>query len=308
MSVASRFARIGPAAAAAALAGAAHSQLVVGGFDQTRGDNLAISIRNGDLASLRNSIAGAFPGTTFTGAAVLTAAYLGTIDVLLISSAAGSDTAITPLTQAEKDAVAAFIAAGGRAIIATDNDSFAGESSDPANESLVDAFGFDCFGTGPAWAALAVVPDASLSPVTNGPFGAVSSFNVGWTGWFNGLPAGAISLGYLSDASKSVLAVLPFGSTGPGSGAVVFLADSTFLVNGFYEGNGATLVLNAIAYLENASCLGDLNDNGIVDGDDLGSLLGQWGACPGCDADFNNDRVVDGDDLGTLLGAWGDCG
>lgn len=49
----------------------------------------------------------------------------------------------------------------------------------------------------------------------------------------------------------------------------------------------------------------DLNGDCKVDGDDLGTLLGQWGICPGCSADFNDDGLVDGDDLGTLLGAWG---
>ncbi|MBM4112879.1 MAG: hypothetical protein FJ253_05810 [Phycisphaerae bacterium] len=48
----------------------------------------------------------------------------------------------------------------------------------------------------------------------------------------------------------------------------------------------------------------DFNCDGVIDGDDLGTLLGQWGDCPGCDADFNDDGTVDGDDLGTLLGAW----
>ncbi|MBM4113173.1 MAG: hypothetical protein FJ253_07330 [Phycisphaerae bacterium] len=48
----------------------------------------------------------------------------------------------------------------------------------------------------------------------------------------------------------------------------------------------------------------DFNCDGVVDGDDLGELLGQWGDCPGCPADFNGDDVVDGDDLGALLGAW----
>jgi hypothetical protein len=47
----------------------------------------------------------------------------------------------------------------------------------------------------------------------------------------------------------------------------------------------------------------DLNSDGIVDGADLGTLLGQWGADG--TADFNNDGVVDGADLGALLGAWG---
>lgn len=50
---------------------------------------------------------------------------------------------------------------------------------------------------------------------------------------------------------------------------------------------------------------GDLNGDGVVNGDDLGTMLGQWGACAGCPADLNGDGVVDGDDLGTLLGNWG---
>ncbi|MBM4112991.1 MAG: hypothetical protein FJ253_06400 [Phycisphaerae bacterium] len=48
----------------------------------------------------------------------------------------------------------------------------------------------------------------------------------------------------------------------------------------------------------------DLTGDCFVDGDDLGTLLGQWGPCAGCSADFNNDGVVDGDDLGQLLGDW----
>jgi len=52
-------------------------------------------------------------------------------------------------------------------------------------------------------------------------------------------------------------------------------------------------------------CPGDFNDDGVIDGDDLGTLLGQWGGDGS--ADFNKDGIVDGDDLGTLLGQWGDC-
>lgn len=48
----------------------------------------------------------------------------------------------------------------------------------------------------------------------------------------------------------------------------------------------------------------DLNNDGVVDGEDLGELLGQWGPCDGCSADFNGDGVVDGDDLGELLANW----
>ena len=37
----------------------------------------------------------------------------------------------------------------------------------------------------------------------------------------------------------------------------------------------------------------------------LGSLLGQWGTQGS--ADFNGDGLVDGNDLGVMLGAWGPC-
>ena len=50
---------------------------------------------------------------------------------------------------------------------------------------------------------------------------------------------------------------------------------------------------------------GDLNDDGIVDGADLGLLLGAWGPCLDCPADLNGDGNVDGADLGLLLGNWG---
>lgn len=49
---------------------------------------------------------------------------------------------------------------------------------------------------------------------------------------------------------------------------------------------------------------GDLNGDGVVDGADLGGLLGSWGLCAGCPADLNGDGVVDGADLGILLSNW----
>ncbi len=49
----------------------------------------------------------------------------------------------------------------------------------------------------------------------------------------------------------------------------------------------------------------DLDFDGQVNGADLGTLLGFWGACGApCPADFDGSGVVDGDDLGSLLGAW----
>lgn len=58
-------------------------------------------------------------------------------------------------------------------------------------------------------------------------------------------------------------------------------------------------------------CPSDLNDDGDVDGIDLGILLSEWGICPGCRADITGDGevdgTVDGGDLGLLLSSWGLC-
>ncbi|MFO0872884.1 MAG: hypothetical protein U0575_02780 [Phycisphaerales bacterium] len=53
------------------------------------------------------------------------------------------------------------------------------------------------------------------------------------------------------------------------------------------------------------ACPFDLNADGVVDGADLGILLGAWGGAQVGDLDGNG--VVDGADLGLLLGAWGPC-
>jgi len=53
------------------------------------------------------------------------------------------------------------------------------------------------------------------------------------------------------------------------------------------------------------ACVGDLDDSGVVDGADLGVLLGQWGTAAAADLDGNG--LVDGADLGIMLGAWGAC-
>ncbi len=55
-----------------------------------------------------------------------------------------------------------------------------------------------------------------------------------------------------------------------------------------------------------SNVLGDVNGDGLVDGADLGLLLGSWGECEDvcCLGDLNQDEKVDGADLGLLLGNW----
>lgn len=53
------------------------------------------------------------------------------------------------------------------------------------------------------------------------------------------------------------------------------------------------------------TCPADFNGNGVVDGADLGQLLGAWGQSGA--ADLDGSGTVDGADLGQLLAAWGPC-
>jgi hypothetical protein len=50
----------------------------------------------------------------------------------------------------------------------------------------------------------------------------------------------------------------------------------------------------------------DLNNDGHVDGIDLGTVLGSWGSKGGA-ADLDENGVVDGSDLTLILAAWGPC-
>ena len=54
-------------------------------------------------------------------------------------------------------------------------------------------------------------------------------------------------------------------------------------------------------------CPADFNDDGLVDGGDLGSLLLAWGSCTDCPEDLDGNGQVDGGDVGLFLSSWGFC-
>jgi hypothetical protein len=288
---------------------AAHGEVVIGGFNAARGGQVSIAEGSG-VTQLRAAILAAAPDATFTGSATLTPRYLATVDILFLSSATAGSGAITPLSGDEQDALSQFVMNGGRAILATDNDTFAGANSDPANESLIDFLELDCGGTGAPWPQTATIPQPFLWPIASGPYGQVSSYGIGWTGWYQGvIPAEATTVGVVAQNGAFGLLVFPPDVLGPSSGAVVTFSDSTMFADGFFDANpnNVTLLKNTIAYLLGAgTCAGDLTNDGAVDGADLGVMLGAWNTADAA-ADLDDDGVVAGSDLGILLGAWGPC-
>lgn len=107
----------------------------------------------------------------------------------------------------------------------------------------------------------------------------------------------------------------PQGNAGQnGSGGSTGLSDSGWFVTNASDANPDTptgtdyFVMRARVFAPAPACPADLNGDGIVDGADLGALLGAWGPCSGsCPADLDGNGQVDGADLGALLGDWGNC-
>jgi hypothetical protein len=58
--------------------------------------------------------------------------------------------------------------------------------------------------------------------------------------------------------------------------------------------------------IDDCECPADLNRDGVVNGEDLGILLIDWGPGPS-DADLDGDDIVNGSDIGILLLLWGGC-
>ena len=73
-------------------------------------------------------------------------------------------------------------------------------------------------------------------------------------------------------------------------------------VNGVLDFNHASADFVAILDIT-PHIPGDINGDGVVDGQDLARLLGSWGTAAS-GADLNGDGVVDGQDLAILLAGW----
>ena len=103
-----------------------------------------------------------------------------------------------------------------------------------------------------------------------------------------------------------------FASGGGTSESVLY---SVAGVSGVWQAGVSTSTTYAVAggFLEAAGpggsgapvCPADITGDGIVDGADLATMLGNWAGVGA--GDLDRSGAVDGADLATLLGAWGAC-
>lgn len=132
-------------------------------------------------------------------------------------------------------------------------------------------------------------------------------------------PADASALGLsgsrVAISAQAVLAASPAAQVGTSaySGATLIFDRTRDCNNNarpdaldIATGSGADLDGDGV--LDECQCAGDLFEDGVVNGIDLGVILSQWGpAAPGTVGDINRDGTVNGADLGVIVASWGSC-
>jgi hypothetical protein len=134
-----------------------------------------------------------------------------------------------------------------------------------------------------AFALIAISVIASVAAHAVGPGG----FNLPWSTIEGG--------GGTSGGGAYVLN----GSIGQFDAGSIMSGGQFALSGGFWSGTGTTPV-----------CLADIfppGGSGIVDIDDLLTVINNWGAGSGNVADITGNGIVDIDDLLAVVNAWGSC-
>jgi hypothetical protein len=219
-----------------------HADIVIGGFDATRG-GLASFPTGSFFDSARQACQQNFDGVTFSSSPTLTPEYLSNVDVLVLSSIINNADRVTPLTFEERQALFDFVAAGGALLGLLDNQQF--------SETGIEApFGLHAAGLLIDLTASTIVDPSS--PLASGPFGTVTTFSQAWPGYFDVVPASCSTVAV--NGLGTSLGTIARDALGTGSGPCAFYSDNqTFIDNDEIPGAefsvNATLFLNTIAFL-----------------------------------------------------------
>ena len=215
----------------------ASAQLIVG-FDLVRGGTYNLQAQT----SLQAAIRAALPSATFGFSSSLDSGILNGARGVVIMSPIDNINPISALTPSEQAALRAFILSGGSAIIATDAGYI--PSFDVTNASFVSQFGLTVTGTD--YTTLTMI-NPTGNPITNGPFGLVTSMTGIAAGPYTTVPTNYLPLGRLSPGVAGA-GYFALGSLGAGSGAVLFLSDANTINSGWAAPSNYNLVSNFAAY------------------------------------------------------------
>ncbi|MFM7051465.1 MAG: hypothetical protein ACKOYN_04935 [Planctomycetota bacterium] len=139
----------------------------------------------------------------------------------------------------------------------------------------------------------------------------------GWRWWSGAAVSARVEADYLPDCTRALCA---FGGSAQtlrgvheyselGFALIEYRADcdDDGLVDRGAVEQGLAADLNGNKIPDACECVGDIDQNGVIDSADMSALLSRWGSAGG-GADLDISGVVDAADLVILLGRWGHCG
>jgi hypothetical protein len=216
----------------------AHAQTIVG-FDLSRGGSYNLEAQSG----VRTAISDALPNARFTYTGSLSGEVLAEARGLVIMSPFSDVSAVTALSTTEKTALTDFVKAGGFAVILSDNNSSDGWTT--TNNSFVSPFGVAT--TGSFNAAVSII-DPTGNPISNGPFGLVTSLTGVAQGAFTTTPEAFKPLAQLSGGQQIVAGYFEQNALGTGSGAVLFVGDANVYNAGWATAANYDLLSNFVTF------------------------------------------------------------
>ncbi|MEZ4864465.1 MAG: RHS repeat-associated core domain-containing protein [Caldilineaceae bacterium] len=211
----------------------------IGGWDISRGGSYAL-VNGSDASQLRSSLNANFPGASYIGLSTLSSESLSGVGVLYTTIAKDNFTPIAPLTQGEQKALFDFVAQGKCAILSVDHADFGAF----VTKSFLDPFGMVVQGSLKEQLEIPI-DNPSSSPITDGPFGVVSSISQLWTGGITNL--GPYGKTLASNRLGSSLTVIEPKTIDADSGLVVVFSDENMFYDSFFARNEA-IFLNSFAY------------------------------------------------------------
>ncbi len=267
---------------------------------------------SGGTASVNVRIANARSVEVAAAAAPLE--YVTTGDGILVGGATGT-APLLPSFDTQSFSLAAGITGDFTATVGVDATSNA--VSQPEYDLVCD--GFAIRPAIPSWSSESIVTDVTVEAESASDAGVVfidvPIHNLGWNevqsaldlDAASGLGGGFFSWEGLGTSVTDDPGLLRFGFNTAGASEGVHEVDVTIQATDEDVPGETThyVTLTLVVTIgTDDSVPGDFNDDGLVNGADLGLLLGAWGPCRDCPQDLNGDGVVNGADLGLELGFW----
>lgn len=210
----------------------------IGGWSAQRGGESGI-LDGERLQRLRDDLQSFYPGSGITTGDVLTSRMLENVDVMVLSSVFnGNNRSVTPLSAPEQFSFRNWIAAGGKALLVTDNEDYFA-----SNQSLLEPFGLSAaqtklddnqFGT--------VINRVDFPQITDGRFGSVPRIHGTFAGELASTGA-ATTLATWDANDQPAVAAMQFGR-----GHLVVFADSQLLSDN-QRGRNRILRRNTLDFL-----------------------------------------------------------